>query len=188
MGHRFDPYMAFVYLHFKLTFLYRNVRRSNYVQKKLKYSPRLRSRHMRMAKYHGILCRSIMRKKRMRHLQHELSTRFYWDTLVPEMFSNFNRSGTNYREPETRLSGYRRNSVTTKGDSCFPLAGLLLRVYNVRTRRFNIGRRFRFRSTICTPMSYIPYYVHCASNMYGTVSNHFLNVSTRRLVAYARSR
>ena len=155
---------------------------------KLRSSKVRRSRHMRMAKYHGILCRSIIRKKRSRHLKYRLSSKYYWDHLLPSMFPRASSNSSYYKEHEARTSDYIRNAISTAtgGVRNVSLAGLLLRVYNVRTRRFRIGRNFLFRSTIATPLSYVPHYVYSASNMLGAVSNHYTNISTKLLIRLAR--
>lgn len=163
------------------------MKRVKYVRRNVagKRYKKYRSRHMRMAKYHGILCRSILHKKRSRNLKYRLSSNFYWDSVIPSMFPESSSDSRYYKEYEARTSDYIRNAVTVDNVRNVSLAGLILRVYNVRTRRFRIGRRFLFRSTIDTPMSYVPHYVYSASTLFGAVSNHYTNVNTTLLSALA---
>jgi hypothetical protein len=195
MGHRFDPYMAFKTNHFLslveflLLYYYYNVlrKRSFKIKKNIKKKYAVRSRHMRVARYHYLLCRSILGTKRWRTVRKKhrrkrnIPPRATWKSF----FCYSKKKTQHYREAGSRIRATKRLLNHNKG-GVSSLSGLFVRVYNVRTRRFRVGRHFCFRSNILTPLLYIPYYVSSSSNLYGTLSNHYITLITKFLVKHIR--
>jgi hypothetical protein len=196
MGHRFDPYMAFSTNHLfslvdflLLSYDYNVLRKlSVKIKKHIKKKYEVSSRHMRVARYQYLLCRSILGTKRWRTVRkkHRRKRNMPPSATWTSFFSYSKNKMQHYWEAGSRIGATKRLLNHNKKGGVSSLSGLFIRVYNVRTRRFRVGRRFCFRSNILTPLLYIPYYVSSSSNLYGTLSNHYITLFTKFLVKHIR--